>query len=161
MHVTWKSLNFSEDWGASTVVLKSFNSNPRIPIYNFLIQLKSLRFEGEISPLCHSIKMAPIEQPDQVWDESKKEKFEGWVLFTQIPSSEIRRLKIRKRERRRLKNKMLTLFFSFAFYRKAYSEYFDPCQDLATRSLKCLHRNGGNREMCSDYFQWVFLLFFF
>ncbi|KFZ10808.1 hypothetical protein V502_07916 [Pseudogymnoascus sp. VKM F-4520 (FW-2644)] len=39
------------------------------------------------------------------------------------------------------------------FEGKAYSEYFDPCQDLATRSLKCLHRNGGQREMCSDYFQ--------
>jgi cytochrome c oxidase assembly protein subunit 23 len=38
-------------------------------------------------------------------------------------------------------------------YSKAYSEYYDPCQEMATRSLKCLHRNGGNREMCTDYFQ--------
>ncbi|KAG7002126.1 hypothetical protein G7Y79_00028g061470 [Physcia stellaris] len=39
------------------------------------------------------------------------------------------------------------------FMGKRNSEYFDPCQDAATRSLKCLHRNGGDRDMCSDYFQ--------
>jgi hypothetical protein len=36
---------------------------------------------------------------------------------------------------------------------KQNSEYFDPCQEAASRSLKCLHRNGGSREMCLDYFQ--------
>lgn len=36
---------------------------------------------------------------------------------------------------------------------KRYSEFFDPCQEAANRSLKCLHRNGGERDMCSDYFQ--------
>lgn len=29
----------------------------------------------------------------------------------------------------------------------------DPCQEAAGKSLRCLHRNGGNKEMCSDYFQ--------
>lgn len=38
---------------------------------------------------------------------------------------------------------------------KRNSEYFDPCQEAATRSLKCMHRNGGDRDMCSDYFQCV------
>jgi len=36
---------------------------------------------------------------------------------------------------------------------KRYSEYFDPCQEAASRSVKCLHRNGGDRKMCGDYFQ--------
>jgi hypothetical protein len=36
---------------------------------------------------------------------------------------------------------------------KRNSEYFDPCQDAANRSLKCLRRNGGDRLMCQDYFE--------
>ncbi|KAF2876509.1 cytochrome c oxidase-assembly factor COX23, mitochondrial [Massariosphaeria phaeospora] len=36
---------------------------------------------------------------------------------------------------------------------KAYSEYFDPCQEAAQKSIRCLHRNGGDREMCTDFFQ--------
>ncbi|KAF2405318.1 hypothetical protein EJ06DRAFT_552731 [Trichodelitschia bisporula] len=36
---------------------------------------------------------------------------------------------------------------------KAYSKYFDPCQEAASRSLKCLKRNGGDKEMCQDYFE--------
>ncbi|PNS20641.1 Cytochrome c oxidase assembly protein COX19 [Sphaceloma murrayae] len=35
---------------------------------------------------------------------------------------------------------------------KRNSEYFDPCQEAADRSLKCLRRNGGSRDMCMDYF---------
>lgn len=40
-----------------------------------------------------------------------------------------------------------------AFGSKRNSEYLDPCQEAATRSWKCLHRNNGDRDMCSDYFQ--------
>ena len=36
---------------------------------------------------------------------------------------------------------------------KSRSEYFDPCQELAGRSIACLNRNGGDRKMCSDYFE--------
>jgi cytochrome c oxidase assembly protein subunit 23 len=36
---------------------------------------------------------------------------------------------------------------------KRPGEYLDPCQEAAARSLKCLHRNGGDRVMCTDYFQ--------
>lgn len=36
---------------------------------------------------------------------------------------------------------------------KAYSEYFDPCQEAADKSIRCLKRNGGERAMCSDFFQ--------
>ncbi|KAF2255391.1 hypothetical protein BU26DRAFT_417579 [Trematosphaeria pertusa] len=39
------------------------------------------------------------------------------------------------------------------FENKAYSEYFDPCQEAAQKSIRCLHRNGGDREMCTDFFQ--------
>ncbi|KAA8896773.1 hypothetical protein FN846DRAFT_816951 [Sphaerosporella brunnea] len=39
------------------------------------------------------------------------------------------------------------------FNRKFHSEYFDPCQEAADRSLRCLHRNPGDKEFCNDYFQ--------
>ncbi|CAZ79817.1 unnamed protein product [Tuber melanosporum] len=39
--------------------------------------------------------------------------------------------------------------------RKSSSQYFDPCQEAANRSIRCLNRNAGDRTMCSDYFQWV------
>ena len=39
------------------------------------------------------------------------------------------------------------------FASKNASEYYDPCQDFADRSLKCMKRNGFDREMCHDYFQ--------
>ncbi|KDB23682.1 cytochrome c oxidase-assembly factor COX23, mitochondrial [Trichophyton interdigitale MR816] len=36
---------------------------------------------------------------------------------------------------------------------KSASEYMDPCQDFADRSIKCMRRNNGDRDMCTDYFQ--------
>ncbi|KAJ1327740.1 cytochrome c oxidase assembly protein subunit 23 [Microdochium nivale] len=39
------------------------------------------------------------------------------------------------------------------FQNKSRSEYFDPCQDFAARSIACLNRNGGDRKMCNDYFE--------
>ncbi|KAL2809938.1 cytochrome c oxidase-assembly factor cox23 [Aspergillus granulosus] len=39
------------------------------------------------------------------------------------------------------------------FTNKTASEYYDPCQDFADRSLKCMKRNAFDREMCHDYFQ--------
>ncbi|KAL2757225.1 hypothetical protein ACRALDRAFT_1054585 [Sodiomyces alcalophilus JCM 7366] len=39
------------------------------------------------------------------------------------------------------------------FESKSKSLYFDPCQDAAARSIQCLKRNNGDREMCGDYFQ--------
>ncbi|BCS29073.1 coiled-coil-helix-coiled-coil-helix domain-containing protein [Aspergillus puulaauensis] len=39
------------------------------------------------------------------------------------------------------------------FSNKSASEYYDPCQDFADRSLKCMKRNGFDRAMCGDYFQ--------
>ncbi|KAL4873209.1 cysteine alpha-hairpin motif superfamily [Aspergillus spectabilis] len=39
------------------------------------------------------------------------------------------------------------------FSNKSASEYYDPCQDFADRSLKCMKRNAHDKEMCHDYFQ--------
>ncbi|KAK4034134.1 hypothetical protein C8A01DRAFT_18998 [Parachaetomium inaequale] len=39
------------------------------------------------------------------------------------------------------------------FEGKDRSEFLDPCQEAAARSIRCLHRNGGDRTLCSDYFQ--------
>ncbi|KAH8693615.1 putative cytochrome c oxidase-assembly factor cox23, mitochondrial precursor [Talaromyces proteolyticus] len=39
------------------------------------------------------------------------------------------------------------------FENKHASEYYDPCQEFATRSIKCMRRNAGDRDMCGDYFQ--------
>jgi hypothetical protein len=44
---------------------------------------------------------------------------------------------------------------------KRPGEYLDPCQEAAARSLKCLHRNGGDRDMCTDYFQYVVSPYFY
>lgn len=39
------------------------------------------------------------------------------------------------------------------FNTKRHSEYHDPCQDFANKSIRCLHRNSGDKDMCQDYFQ--------
>ncbi|KAG6019834.1 hypothetical protein E4U41_003067 [Claviceps citrina] len=39
------------------------------------------------------------------------------------------------------------------FETKSRSEFYDPCQDAAQRSYKCLYRNGGDKTMCGEYFQ--------
>ncbi|KIW01640.1 uncharacterized protein PV09_06826 [Verruconis gallopava] len=38
------------------------------------------------------------------------------------------------------------------FESKPHSKYYDPCQEAASRSLKCLQRNAGDKNMCEDYF---------
>ncbi|KAJ8607625.1 hypothetical protein MRB53_040144 [Persea americana] len=38
------------------------------------------------------------------------------------------------------------------FKGKQNSEYFDPCQEAADKSLRCLRRNGGDRTLCQDCF---------
>ncbi|KAL7266746.1 Mitochondrial copper homeostasis protein, partial [Rhizina undulata] len=38
------------------------------------------------------------------------------------------------------------------FNNKSESQYVDPCQEAANRSIRCLKRNGADREMCNDYF---------
>ncbi|KAL2691198.1 Mitochondrial copper homeostasis protein [[Neocosmospora] mangrovei] len=41
------------------------------------------------------------------------------------------------------------------FETKSKSEYYDPCQEAAQRSYRCLFRNGGDKSMCGEYFQYV------
>lgn len=36
---------------------------------------------------------------------------------------------------------------------KSKSEFYDPCQEAAQRSYKCLYRNNGDKSMCGEYFQ--------
>ena len=38
---------------------------------------------------------------------------------------------------------------------KSKSEFYDPCQEAAQRSYRCLFRNGGDKTMCGEYFQCV------
>ncbi|KAF4127010.1 hypothetical protein GMORB2_0748, partial [Geosmithia morbida] len=38
--------------------------------------------------------------------------------------------------------------------RKSKSEFYDPCQEAAQRSYKCLFRNDGDKAMCTEYFQY-------
>lgn len=39
---------------------------------------------------------------------------------------------------------------------KSKSKWLDPCQEAASKSIKCLNRNGGDKAMCQDYFECVF-----
>ncbi|KAF7553333.1 hypothetical protein G7Z17_g3684 [Cylindrodendrum hubeiense] len=39
------------------------------------------------------------------------------------------------------------------FESKSKSEFYDPCQEAAQRSYKCLFRNNGDKDMCGEYFQ--------
>ncbi|UKZ66401.1 uncharacterized protein TrAtP1_007576 [Trichoderma atroviride] len=39
------------------------------------------------------------------------------------------------------------------FEGKSKSQFYDPCQEAAQRSYKCLYRNNGDKAMCGEYFQ--------
>lgn len=39
------------------------------------------------------------------------------------------------------------------FATKGYSEYFDPCQEAADMSRRCIERNTNNREVCKPFFE--------
>lgn len=41
------------------------------------------------------------------------------------------------------------------FHSKKESKHYDPCQEAANRSIKCIHRNPGNKDFCNEYFQCV------
>ena len=38
-------------------------------------------------------------------------------------------------------------------FSKTSSKFFDPCQDFANASIKCMTRNAGDKDMCQDYFK--------
>lgn len=81
-----------------------------------------------------SIMVLPNAPEDSPWDSETSKKFERSVAEN-IPSPP--------------RDRHLTP----ALCSKRPGEYLDPCQEAAARSLKCLHRNGGARDMCADYFQ--------
>ncbi|KAH8787798.1 hypothetical protein F5883DRAFT_657022 [Diaporthe sp. PMI_573] len=41
------------------------------------------------------------------------------------------------------------------FNSKSKSKWLDPCQEAASKSIKCLNRNGGDRTMCQEYFECI------
>lgn len=47
--------------------------------------------------------------------------------------------------------------YNLSVNRKSKSEFYDPCQEAAQRSYKCLFRNNGDKSMCGEYFQCVHL----
>lgn len=90
-------------------------------------------------------------EDDQVWSRDVKTAFE---LLVSPPHS---------------KNVSLRLEVDSVFgianssnlsCRKSRSEFLDPCQEAAQRSIRCLNRNDGDRTMCQEYFQSVFLVLF-
>lgn len=86
--------------------------------------------------------MSSNEKPeDNPWDAKTSETFEKYAPLA-LPS---------------IQHTVATPDSSadFDLPSKRPGEYFDPCQEAASRSLKCLHRNGGDRQMCTDYFQYV------
>ncbi|AMD19716.1 HCL435Wp [Eremothecium sinecaudum] len=40
----------------------------------------------------------------------------------------------------------------FSFVDKGASRYYDPCQESAQMSIKCLERNNYDRKLCYAYF---------
>ncbi|AAS50901.2 ABR130Wp [Eremothecium gossypii ATCC 10895] len=40
----------------------------------------------------------------------------------------------------------------YRFAAKGPSQYFDPCQESANMSMKCLERNNYDRDLCREYF---------
>jgi cytochrome c oxidase assembly protein subunit 23 len=39
------------------------------------------------------------------------------------------------------------------FASKGPSRYYDPCQESANMSVKCLEMNNFDRDMCTEYFK--------
>ncbi|CEP23687.1 unnamed protein product [Cyberlindnera jadinii] len=44
-------------------------------------------------------------------------------------------------------------FHKAKFAAKGPSRYYDPCQESANMSIKCLESNNYDREMCYEYFK--------
>lgn len=36
---------------------------------------------------------------------------------------------------------------------KTFSKHYDPCKEVAEKSINCLRRNPGDKDLCNDYFQ--------
>ena len=84
------------------------------------------------------------ENPDPT-SPTTKARFKGY--FSHIPTPSLL-----------LPARLLCLVVALTRQRtnsKASSEYFDPCQDAAAKSIRCLNRNPGDRDLCQDYFQYV------
>lgn len=72
-------------------------------------------------------------EPAEPWSEDTAQQFEGSVSMPPLQH----------------------LVSLISAYSKAYSKHFDPCQEAANKSIKCLHRNPTQKDLCNDYFQCV------
>ncbi|KAJ2982585.1 hypothetical protein NUW58_g6409 [Xylaria curta] len=77
----------------------------------------------------------PADANTGPWDKETKRKFQKYVLSAP-----------------RVRLVWTGLILLPSAYSKSTSEYFDPCQEAASKSIRCLNRNGGDRTMCTDYF---------
>lgn len=78
----------------------------------------------------------PVDKTEDPWNDKTKEKFNRYVLASCAKVD-------------------LQELTTMALCSKSKSEWLDPCQEAAARSIKCLNRNGGDRAMCQDYFTYV------
>jgi cytochrome c oxidase assembly protein subunit 23 len=93
------------------------------------------------APLCigrdrPAIMASKVNSEAGPWNRETKDKFEGRVCAVPPRFG-------------------LSALLTFGGNSKDRSEYLDPCQEAAARSIRCLHRNGGDRTLCSDYFESV------
>jgi|UniRef100_A0A0B7K5X7 cytochrome c oxidase assembly protein subunit 23 len=76
----------------------------------------------------------PSQAESAVWDKQTRRKFEKQVAHPRSLTSSVANLR---------------------YHSKSTSEFYDPCQAAAQQSYKCLFRNGGDKSMCGEYFQYV------
>jgi hypothetical protein len=114
------------------------------------------RASGIISPrhlssaprLLHLVlNMSGERDPSTPWSATNAAKFEGYdfafVPILMTTDSCLAPLMILR----------IQLANPLPLHRKDYSKHFDPCQEAANKSIKCLHRNPANKDLCNDYFQ--------
>lgn len=120
-----------------TLVARALTSKPCLRFDSAQKQLSCARLAGSKTPFLQPTMTTPGDDTVDPWNKDTKTKFErqGSPLQLQRPLPQTNVL-----------------------HSKSRSEFLDPCQEAATKSIRCLHRNGGDRSMCQDYFQSVCVL---
>lgn len=88
---------------------------------------------------------SPADKGEEPWNDETKEKFNRLVATPRtprfFPHGPV--------------GFSLTDLLPLLPSSKSKSKWLDPCQEAASKSIKCLNRNGGDRAMCQDYFECV------
>lgn len=92
------------------------------------------------------------DQGEDPWNDKTKEKFNRWVLSPHFPLPPALLPLCLARSAHSSKANVLPS----SSCSKSKSKWLDPCQEAASKSIKCLNRNGGDKAMCQDYFECVF-----